>query len=487
VNVYLQMEIKARELEGRTLLALAAAERGHHVLLGDLRRYLELATETFPAGMFHDKSLTPSARKLRLHARLIGRGFAVTSQDEEHWLNIDSYDVPASKRFSSASLANASRSFAWGPHELDALTAAYPEHADRLVATGSPRIDLWRPAFAEAHGAVELAGTEGRRGFVLFASNFVPALEVTRFWARMRDKRQHYVGSEDPYEFARYDIVADRFRVLGPFVRTVRRVAAAHPDTLVVVRPHPVEARGALTDLIGPLPNVLVTRQGALTPWVRRAAVLVQSDSTSGYEAAVVGTPVVSLTPDGVLAGSVVNRLGRRADDVDQAAALVAEALALDDRGRSAWLPTDGRALLDRRISALDGPLATDRIVDEWDRIAVPGQPWDLGRVRSAQRRVRARHRVGTLRARLRAGADGGPGDDAGPGPSTAARMASERSTDPFIGTHKFPPLSRVEVAGVVEGLQRALGRFRAVRFEVIGPDLIAFGPLGPRTGRARG
>jgi surface carbohydrate biosynthesis protein len=397
------------------------------------------------------------------------------------------YDVPARKRFSSASLANASRSFAWGPHELDALTAAYPEHADRLVATGSPRVDLWRPSFADAHGAVELEGTEGRRGFVLFASNFAPALEVTRFWARMRDKRQHHVGPEDPFEFARYDVVADRFRVLGAFVRTVRRVAMAHPDTLVVVRPHPVEARGALTDLIGPIPNVLVTRERSLTPWVRRAAVLVQCDSTSGYEAAVVGTPVVSLTPDGVLAGSVVNRLGRRADDVDAAAALVSEALALDDRGRSAWLPTDGRALLERRISGLDGPLAADRIVDEWDRIAVPGRPWDLGRIRGAQLRVRARHRIGTLRARLRSGSDGDPRGDAGPGPSTAARLASERSTDPFIGAHKFPPLSKAEVADVVEGLRRALDRFHDVRVEVIGPDLIAFGPLGRRTARDRG
>lgn len=489
MNLYLQLEIAARELEGRSLLALAAAERGHHVLLGDLRRYLEHGLDAFPPGIFHDKSLTPSARKLRLHGRLVERGFVVTSQDEEHWLNLERYDVPARKRFSSAALANAARSFAWGPHEHDALTSAYPEHAERIVTVGSPRIDLWRPEFAAAHATVDLVGTGGRDGFVLFASNFASALEVTRFWARMRDKRQHHVGPEDPYEFDRYDLVADRYRVLGHFVRAIRRVALAHPDRLIVVRPHPVEARGAFSDLVGPLPNVLVTRRGALTPWVRRAAVLVQSDSTSAYEAAVIGTPVVSLTPGGTLADSVANRLGRRADDAEGVLVLVDEALAAstDPARRTAWLPSEGRDLIGRRIAALDGVLATDRIVADWDALAPVAPPLRTGPILAARRRIRARHRLGTLRRRLGAGPmaeRAGPRGDADAAGTSVAQRESERSDDPFVRAHKFPPLQAGEVASLVDGLRSALGRFRDVDVRVVGDDLIAF---TPRTGSGSG
>lgn len=474
MNVYLQMEIKARELEGRMLLALVAAERGHRVLLGDLRRYLENAPAALPPGLFHDKSLTPSRRKLALHGRLVSEGWRVTSQDEEHWLNLPTFEVPARKRFSSASLANAARAFAWGDHEVDSLGAVYPEHAARIVATGSPRVDLWRAALGPMHDAASLAGTEGRRGFVLFASNFVPALEASRFWARMRDKRQHYDGLEDPVEFARYDAVADRYRLLGPFVRAIRRVATSRPDQLVVVRPHPVEARGAWTDLIGPLPNVLVSRQGPLTPWVRRAAVLVQCDSTSGYEAAVVGTPVVSFTPQGLLADSVVNRLGRRADDIASLERLIDEALAASDdaAARSAWLPTDGRALLERRIAALDGPLAADRIVDAWDALAVEGPAWSTTRIALARRRVLARHRLGTLKRRA---LDGDRPRSELPG--SAAARTSERSDDPFVVAHKFPPITDAELATLVPGLQRALGRFADVRVRRLGSDLVAIEP----------
>ncbi len=43
MNIYVPVEIKARELEGKTLLALAAAERGHDVILAGKEDTLVLA------------------------------------------------------------------------------------------------------------------------------------------------------------------------------------------------------------------------------------------------------------------------------------------------------------------------------------------------------------------------------------------------------------------------------------------------------------
>ncbi len=91
MDVYIQMEIKARELEGRSLLALAAAERGHHVLLGDVERYLDAGV--LPPGLFHDKDLTPTAKKVRRLSAYRAEGHRITSQDEEHWLALPTFDV----------------------------------------------------------------------------------------------------------------------------------------------------------------------------------------------------------------------------------------------------------------------------------------------------------------------------------------------------------------------------------------------------------
>jgi surface carbohydrate biosynthesis protein len=467
MNIYIQMEIKVRELEGRLLLALAAAERGHRVLLGDVRPYLTIAPQVFPAGVFHDKSLTPSRRKLELFRSLNSIGVALTSQDEEHWLALPSFDVPGRKRFSTESLGLAARSFSWGQHETDSLQHLYPgEPAARIVTTGSPRVDLWRPSLADYHRSTAVTPD---RDYLLFSSNFSAALDVNPFWVKIRDKRQHYEGLEDPFEFDRYGFSADKFRVLGEFVRAIRRAAQRHPDVLVVVRPHPIEAQGAWTDLIGPVPNVLVTREGTLAAWAHRAKAVIQNGCTSGYEAAVSGTPVISFHPEDIFADHPVNELGRRAHDQLELAALIDEVIArpVGDEG---WLSDSGRALLERRIASLDGRLATDRIVDEWELLAPEGSaPWSRRRILAIRRRLRARTILGQ-RARRVIPRRESPG---AAGPSEP----SERSDIRFRSAHKFPPLTRDEVASITMGLSATLGRFHGVRAQVIAPDLVAVLP----------
>ena len=466
MHVYVQMEIKARELEGRTLLALAAAERGHDVLLGDVERYLDAGA--LPPGLFHDKDLTPTAKKLRRLAAYRAAGHRVTSQDEEHWLALPDFDVPAERRFSEETLGLADASFAWGDHEADALRARYPDLADRVVVSGSPRVDLWRPELGRVHARHELPVADGRP-VILFPSNFSAVLDVNPFWLRLRDKRDRYVGPDDPFEFDRYGHTADKLRALGAMVRAVRRVAAAHPEALVVVRPHPIEIDGAWEDLLGPAPNVLVTRSATLQAWIRRSAVVIQNECTSGYEAAVAGVPVVSFHADGVFAHHPVNAVGRRASELDEAVRLAGLALA----GATAdWLPPEGAAVLARRIAALDGPLAADRTVDRWEAIDVAGgaslRPAAIAAARrSVLMRTGLRHRAATALRSVRGG-------------------ASARTVPELAVAHKRPATPQAELDGLVASLRDTLDRFATVRADVIGPDLLLFRPSGRRRGGPR-
>ena len=45
MNIYIKIEVKRRELESRLLLAMAAAERGHQVLLGASNLTLDLVKQ----------------------------------------------------------------------------------------------------------------------------------------------------------------------------------------------------------------------------------------------------------------------------------------------------------------------------------------------------------------------------------------------------------------------------------------------------------
>jgi len=461
MNIVIQMEIKARELESRGLLALVAAERGHHVVLGDVRRYLTARMHDFSPGVFHDKSLTPSNAKRTLFARLEEHGSLLTSQDEEHWLNLPNFDVPAVRRFSAETLGRASASFAWGDHERDALVDRYPEHRDRIVASGSPRVDLWSPALRPYHVSEPLPGVPDGRPFILFASNFGLVLEVNRFWVRIRDKRQHFHGTDDVYEFERYDAIADKMRVLRDFVRAIRHLATSRPDMLVVVRPHPLDVDGAWDDLIGAIPNVLISRERSLNAWIRRATAVVHNGCTTGWESAVAQTPTIAFHPEGIFAELPVNGLGRRAATLDALDEQLDFILSGDGRPDAT---DDADVLLHRRLAIDPQRLAADHIVDHWDELPAPrARPNDIDRILRGRRLLEARQRAGTVKRSL-----------VGP----LARLRGDRgapSGPAFITAHKFPPITRDEVRSVVDGLSRVLHRFDAVQAEVVAPDLVVF------------
>ena len=465
MNVLIQMEIKARELEARSLLALVAAERGHRVLLGDVRRALIDRPGDFPASIVHDKSLTPSPSKLAFFRLLAEHGSTLTSQDEEHWLNLPSFDVPAVRRFSSESLALAGRSFAWGDHERDALVARYPEHETRIVTTGSPRVDLWRPELRDYHTSVPLPDLPEGRPFVLFSSNFSFVLDVNPFWVRIRDKRRHYRGLDDEFEFDRYDAAADKQRVLRDFVRAVRHLATTRPDLLVVVRPHPIEAEGAWEDLIGPVPNVLITRRGSLNAWIRQATVVVQNGCTSGYESAVSGTPLISFHPRDILAEYPVNLLGLRASTIEELDTQLDRVLSSASE-RPSFREPAAEELLRRRLAAVTGRLSSDLVVDEWESLPGRDAPaLDVARIVRGRRLTALRRRAGATRQAAR---------------HTVARVTDRSrrgTTEPrpraFQTAHKFPPMTAAEVHRVTDGLRRVLGRFERVEVRLVAPDLV--------------
>jgi len=446
------MEVRSRELEGRLLLGLVAAERGHDVLLGEFDHLLS-HRHWLPPGLFHDTTLTPAPYRLQHHATLRDAGFRITSQDEEHGLTESSIDAFVAKRYAEDTLARADATFAWGSADAEAVTRAHPGHAARVIATGSPRADLWRPDMAAFYARLPLPGVPEGRPFVLLSTNLAPAA-MNRFWVQLRDLRPvAFDGLDDPEEFANYERAAREYLQAGRLVRAIRRLARERPDVLVVVRPHPMEAEGAWDDLIGPVENVLVTREAAIGRWIRRAVALVHVRSTSAYEAAVAGVPVIAFPPPDDGTEVAVDRIGAVAQDEDQLIDLIDR--ARDDAARTAWSDA-ARPELQRLFAAVDGPLAADRIVDAWDRLDVPSPA-----VRSphlALAAARAHRTVGAARTAMRQAREG------------ARRMPKGGR---FETAYKFPPLTPPVVGPVVDAHRAALGRFTVVRVRIIGPRLL--------------
>ena len=438
---------------------MAAAERGHDVLLGTMSALLSHRLWLSP-GVYHDKSLTPKPAKVALHQRLADAGFAVTSQDEESGLKQPDYAPFARRRFDMATLTTASAAFTWGPHDTAALTDAYPERADRLRMTGSPRVDLWRPELRGLHGGdgrQRLPGLDPDRPLVLVAPGSIP-FRPNDFWTMIADARpRQFKDDDDPREWSHYTTHATAFAYVGRLVRAIRMAGRALPDVQFVVRPHPKSADGAWESVLGPVTdNVRVIRDGSSGRWIAAADLLVHNGSTTGVEAAAGGVTVISFQPHGEGADLFTNRVGVVAhDEADLIERIRTSVKARRDRSISpGTLETLGE-----RFAALNGPLAVDRIVDVWDELDAPSRG-HANAVRRAHLLSVLHRRTGSVRTRIRSmtgrGTSGGPAIDV---------------------SAKFPPLERATLVRTAEGLRASLGRFADVDVDRIGPHLVRVRP----------
>ena len=452
-RIYLKVEVRDRELEGRLLLAMVAAERGHEVLVGNLRTLLNHRHWLSP-GVFHDKSLSPAARKVTLHKGLAAAGFLVSSQDEEHGLLSRDYAAFAARRFSEETLASATTVLNWGPYDASGLADAFPEARVKMFETSSPRADLWRSEFDGMFGAFPLAPEVHERPFVLIVSNSA-ALGHAPFWNQARKERQRGADGEARAELAEAEArrMALQFAHLSEVIHALRVIIPSRPDLAFVVRPHHIEDPAAWGELLD-LPNVLVTRRGSIGRWIRRAQAVVHTASTTALEAAASGVPSIAFTPTAHRVDWISNEMGRRATDVEELGALIDA--SGDPVRRAEWETPDGRALLASRLGPREGRLAADRIIDVWEEHLRPEHDGPL-RLRRAQVSGSLHRQAGALRR--------------------GSIRAMAHPVDAVGDRTKFPILNEEDVMQFCGGLRGALDRFHGVRVERVGPHLLRVRP----------
>lgn len=453
MKIYNHVEIKARELEGRLLLSLVAAERGYDVYLGRVERKVLRGSSN--SSIFHGKDLIPNQRRLRLLRDIANRQIAITSQDEENGLRHMDYTQFAGRRYSEESLALVNATLCWGNHDSESLANIYKGHREKFFVTGSPRVDLWRPEFDEyfqpTNHMRKMIHPYNR--YVLIASSFGGILAQRRFWDSVDVNRSLLFGGKvDLEEFKMYERVAHNSRKIGWFVRAARRLSREFPDTLFVVRPHPIESEEGWKTIIGPSPNIRVIKDGSVSRWIRNAKGLIQTGCTTSMEAAICDTPVITFRPfrDEEIDGTLPNMIGNSAYDLDD---LVFQTrLLLDNREPNAMLGKSAYNLIKSRFSSLDGPFAADRIVNAWDGISNEGPVnggyrYNLGEI--------PLERVKGGFIELKQG---------------LSKSLPRRSA--HVPNVKFSPLKNKEINSMAEGMKQVLGRFDGVKTRVLGPSL---------------
>jgi surface carbohydrate biosynthesis protein len=449
-RIYINIEIQKREFDGRFLLALIAAERGHTVLLGNLKPLLRKGL--LAPGIILDKSLTPRPEKLLMMKNSKERGFLVTSIDEESGILQGDYSAFAKKRYSEESLRLADAVFFWGPHDFGHMNEAFPAFRDRFHVTGNPRVDIWRSELTQYFSKAN----PNPRPYVLLPSNFSSifsrddlAVSIKRL-CRMGYIEENAVG--DAWEARTYRYWQEGVELGWEFITAFRRLARQFPALDFIVRPHPTESPDLWRQLLRPRENLSIKSEGSISPWIRHARVVVNHGCTSALETALSGVPLVSYEPAINHNSDLVfpKRLGLCARTYDELETAVSEVVCSKHRNTT----SSDLAVLSTRLAAITGRFAAERIVDIWDALDNPllrkGDLWSD--------EPGSRLRVMPYRV-------------------DAYKLLSMAGFGPQNWTSwKFPPFDQREVLEAKSLFVQTLRRFEKVPVSLLGPRIIRVG-----------
>jgi surface carbohydrate biosynthesis protein len=350
-------EEQSREFDAKLLLACVAAERGFQAVVGS-RREIHLKATRMPKGVYYAKSFRPLSR--RMFEILRNLGYEIVACDEEALLRPPD-DLYFERRVSPDTYGMISNLFAWGPENADLFRRCPGYNGAPIHVTGNPRIDLIRPEL-RAYFQADVEAIRRRYGdYLLINTNFgtvnhrVPNLSWLSFVEL----------SEDGEDSADFKVAHTRHRLalFGRFKSVLPRIASAFPDLSIVIRPHPLEDHGPWRQAATGYPSVHVVHEGNAIPWLRGARAVIQNNCTTAIEAYVLERPVVSYRPvlSERLDSPLTNALSYQADDDDTLCDVLREIM---DRELGVYDSPDQREIIEQNLAALDGPLASDRIVD---------------------------------------------------------------------------------------------------------------------------
>jgi surface carbohydrate biosynthesis protein len=373
-TLLIPVENQVRELDPKLLLAIIAARRGFSTVIGS-HRELDFRIASFPRSIYLNKSFT--IRNLKMFRIMHKLRHEIVTWDEEALVHLPP-EMYYSRRLSPLTMEYISHLFAWGQDNAE-LWRQYPEFPAGLPIhiTGNPRNDLLRPemsvfynnevkALRKAHGDFILMNTNFNHVNAFFPSQnlFQPAKEPEeepKFGKAGRGMTREYAEG----------LRAHKQAIFEAFQRLIPDLEEAFPHYTIVVRPHPTESQEIYNKIAAQCERVRVTNEGNVVPWLMATRALIHNGCTTGVEAFVMGVPAISYRATvneyydyGFY--RLPNLLSHQCFEFEQLRVTLGNILAGE---LGAADGAEQQTLIDHHLTAQDGPLACERIIDVLEQI----------------------------------------------------------------------------------------------------------------------
>jgi surface carbohydrate biosynthesis protein len=294
-------------------------------------------------------------------------GHEIVAWDEEGLVRFPTADYYR-RRLSTNAFQKVSILFAWGADDAEAFRKFPGYHGAPIHATGNPRVDLMRkellPIFDQ--NVADLRRRFGK--FILVNTNF----GYVNSFVKELNLLQPGPNGGDPVfgknaagmtpEFA-FGLAAHKGALFKHFREALPSLGRAFPDHSIVLRPHPSEDHQPWKEVASGTPNIHVVNEGNVIPWLMATELLIHNGCSTAVEAAILGKPAVSYQPENSEEHDLrlPNSLSHPAHNLAELEQVVRKLLSAEAPPLGG---SERRLVLERHVSALEGPLAADRIVD---------------------------------------------------------------------------------------------------------------------------
>ena len=281
------IEIAARELLPKCLLALETAKSGMRVYIGSFRAMKQLEGKIDECIFFHKSTWANNAPRLK---KTIGAHFVFL--DEEMGVAIPESQLKThlSARYKHVTSDSYRDSFAIGDMHKECMESLDVFNGVNVHALGWPRLDLWREPFHELYDSEVRKIKEEEGDYYLIVSSFGMISESSHKDAVKLFAENYNVDSNlADFKYGQFKSCIKTIGELSPKLK---------PDEKIIVRPHTSESLDEWERVLESYPNVIIRQKGDITPWLLASKGTLQFGSTVAIQAAFLGIPSIQLEPD---------------------------------------------------------------------------------------------------------------------------------------------------------------------------------------------
>lgn len=350
------IEIAARELLAKSLLALLMVRKNYRVYIGSFKGALKLV-DRIDSCVFFNKST--SDRNVHIVKEGMGAVYCFLDEEAGPANPKSTLDNFCKVRYKNVNSNRYDKVFTMGNTYKKILESMPQFSGIEIYPYGWPRFDLLRPMFRSLYRQ-HVDSIKRKFGkFYLFVSSFGFTSEAT-FKARLA-----MYSDENNRQRRRYKYKAfkEHIQLLDELSKRMDRTER------IIIRPHPSESISDWRKITKNMKRCSVILQGDITPWILAAEGVIQFGSTVAIQAALNNVSTFSYASHEIpgVTDTPVFGLSKNHTDIDK---LIADLRS----GRSASKQFDIESAvgdISEDIESLSGDLASHKITEEIARIPV--------------------------------------------------------------------------------------------------------------------